>query len=320
MRSVFLALALAATAASCLAKDPVTSPGTGGTSNGGTTSKGGTTGKGGTTSTGGKSGSGGATSNGGTTSSSIPSVVDCTDTSTYSSLVTGQYGATQIPLDGNSNKNYEMQANWWGNPPTAPQEQLNGLGFGISGSVSASSNSVIGYPSVFIGSYQTKASKGSNLPKQISSLTSVPTIFSTNVDSMGIASYSAAYDVWLTANSSAVTGSSPGTDGAYLMVWLFKPSNRQPRGSAIANGRLVDGVSGSWTVWADTTNPPCVSYVSDAKLSELQSDLNDFIQDAIKQKYGNIKSSQYLSIIFAGFEVWGGGDGLQVKRFCANVK
>ncbi len=28
----------------------------------------------------------------------------------------------------------------------------------------------------------------------------------------------------------------------------------------------------------------------------------------------------YLSIIFAGFEVWGGGDGLQVKQFCANVQ
>jgi hypothetical protein len=27
----------------------------------------------------------------------------------------------------------------------------------------------------------------------------------------------------------------------------------------------------------------------------------------------------YLSIVFAGFEIWGGGDGLQAKAFCANV-
>ena len=318
MRSVLLALALVVAAASCLAKDPITSSGTGGAANGGTTSKGGAPG------TGGKVGTGGVTSNGGTTSSGgtsgPPPAIDCTDTAaSFTNLVTGQYGGGQIPVDGSSGKSYFMQANWWGNPPTAPQEQISGLGYTISGSVSAGSN-VIGYPSIFIGSYQGKASKGSNLPKQISALTSVPTIFSTNVDSQGVASYNAAYDVWLTANSNLVTGSGPGTDGAYLMVWLFKPSDKQPRGSILADGRFVDGVSGAWTVWGDTTNPPCISYVSTSKISSLEFDLNLFIQDAVKMKYGNIKSSQYLSIIFAGFEVWSGGDGLQVKKFCANVK
>jgi hypothetical protein len=28
----------------------------------------------------------------------------------------------------------------------------------------------------------------------------------------------------------------------------------------------------------------------------------------------------YLNIVFAGFEIWGGNDGLQVKQFCASVK
>lgn len=50
-----------------------------------------------------------------------------------------------------------------------------------------------------------------------------------------------------------------------------------------------------------------------------ECDLNDFIQDAVKDNYG-VTSSQYLSVIFAGFEVWAAGDGLQVKKFCANVK
>jgi hypothetical protein len=27
----------------------------------------------------------------------------------------------------------------------------------------------------------------------------------------------------------------------------------------------------------------------------------------------------YLSIVFAGFEIWSGGDGLQDKQFCAAV-
>jgi hypothetical protein len=196
--------------------------------------------------------------------------------------------------------------------------QINGVGFAINGSVSAGSN-VIGYPSIFIGSYQGKASQGSGLPKQLSALTSIPTIFSTNIDTQGSASYAAAYDVWLTANNSAVTGSSPGTDGAYLMVWMFKPTDKQPRGTILADGRLVDGVSGAWTVWGDTTNPPCISYVSTTKMAEFQFDLNLFLQDAIKNKYGNVKSSQYLSIVFAGFEVWSGAGGLQLKKFCASV-
>jgi cellulose 1,4-beta-cellobiosidase len=289
---------------------------------------GGKTGMGGATSAGGKIGTGGATSAGGTTStggSSVPTSVDCTDTSTYSSLVIGQYGATQIPVDNNSNKNYEMQANWWGKPYNSQQEQLTGLGFTMTNpgnAITSVKDTPMGYPSIYIGSYQTRPTKGSNLPKQISTLTSVPTIFSTNADSMGNSNYVADYDIWLTQSSSVLgsSASDPGAGGAFLMVWLFKPSDRQPKGSAIADGRIIDGVPGAWTVWADTANPPCVSYVSIAKLSELQFDLNLFIQDAVKQKYGNISSSQYLSIIFAGFEVWGGGDGLQVKQFCANVK
>ena len=45
--------------------------------------------------------------------------------------------------------------------------------------------------------------------------------------------------------------------------------------------------------------------------------LNDFIQHAVKNNLG-VTTRHYLSIIFAGFEVWGGG--LQLKQLCANVK
>jgi hypothetical protein len=38
----------------------------------------------------------------------------------------------------------------------------------------------------------------------------------------------------------------------------------------------------------------------------------------VTKGYG-ITNSMYLSVIFAGFEIWGGGDGLQLQAFCANV-
>ena len=95
-----------------------------------------------------------------------------------------------------------MQANWWGRgkPYNNQQEQLTGPGFSMTnpGNVITSvKDTPMGYPSIYIGSYQTRPTKGSNLPKQISTLTSVPTIFSTNSDSMGTSNYVADYDVWL---------------------------------------------------------------------------------------------------------------------------
>ena len=249
--------------------------------------------------------------------------MDCTDASTYSNLVSGQYGAATIPVDNNSAKSYYMQANWWGSPFNSQTETVNGLGFSITNPNNTVPTSTpgnpLGFPSIFIGTYGTKKTTGSNLPKAVSALTSIPTIFSTNVDTMGTASYSASYDVWFTASNAVVTGSNPGTGGAYLMVRLFKPTDKQPRGSLKANGIMVTGVSGGWDVWLDSTNPPSVSYVSSSNLSTLEFDLNNFIQDAMQNNYG-VTASQYLSIIFAGFEVWTGGDGLQVKKFCANVK
>jgi hypothetical protein len=329
MRLVLLALALVVVAASCLAKDPVTESGTGGaakggtTSNGGTKGSGGTTGNGGTTSKGGTTGNGGTTSNGGSTQTQ-PSGT-CADVSTTSSQVTGQYGGLQISLDNNPSKNYIMQANWWGTYNNQ-SETVNGLGFTMSNPSSAvAGNSPLGFPSIFIGAYQSKKTTLSNLPKQVSALTSIPTIFSTNADQKGSASYNATYDVWFTQSNSLVTGGNPGSGGAYLMVWLFMPTDKFPRGTKVATGSVVTGVPGGWDVWyepgtsstsSDKIN--CVSYVANTKVASLEFDLNNFIKDAVTSNYG-VTNSQYLSIIFAGFEVWGGGDGLQIKKFCANV-
>lgn len=314
------------------AKDPVTESGTGGAvASGGAKGTGGVTGTGGktVTGTGGKPGTGGATSTGGTTStggSTVAGSVACTDTSTYSNLVTGQYGATAITVDNNSNKSYFMQANWWGTPYGSQQEQITGLGFSMTNPnnvTTSNKDNPLGFPSIFIGTYGSKSSKGSNLPKQVSSLTSVPTIFVTNSDTKGSASYNATYDIWLTQSSSPLSSSSASNPcpGAYVMVWQFKPTDKQPRGSIVASGRSIDNVPGAWTVWVDssTASCPCISYVSASMVADLEFDINDVLKDAIAQKYGNITSSLYLSIVFAGFEVWGGGDGLKINKFCANV-
>jgi Glycosyl hydrolase family 12 len=328
MRLVSLALAaVVCTVASC-ASTPVDQGGSGGVQGSGGKGSGGQgsggkgsggAGSGGAQGTGGK-GSGGVQGSGGSAGST--SSVNCADTSTFTAFVNQQYGGNFISVSNNSSKGYYFQSNWWGSPYNGQTEDISGLGFTMhnpNNVVTSNASNPLGFPSIFIGNYQSKSTNGSNLPKAVSALTSIPTIFVTNVDTMSSASFNASYDVWFTASNSPVTGSTPGTGGAYLMVWQFMPTDKYPRGKLKGNGTLITGVKGGWDVWYDNTDPPCVSYVSSQKNANLQFDLNNFIQDAVQNGYG-VKSSQYLSIVFAGFEVWGGNDGAQVKQFCVDVK
>lgn len=249
--------------------------------------------------------------------------VNCTDASTFSKALTARYDGAFIPVTG-STKTYRATTNWWYRF-TDQKVNVDQIGFTVANpsnvSVSQTDGNPTGYPAIYIGAYSENNTTGSNLPKQVSALTSVPTIFSTNATSLDTANLNAAYDVWFTA-SNALLGrgqSSPGRGGAYLMVWLFDPENRQPRGTNDVPAHTVSGVPGTWDVWIDKTDPLCISYVSTTPMDSLSFDLNNFIQDSVTNSYG-ITNSMYLSVIFAGFEIWGGGDGLDLKQFCADVK
>lgn len=276
-------------------------------------------GAGGTNPTG---GTGGTHASGGTTTGPLPTPAspNCTDISLTSGRLTADYVTMFVPVNG-SDKQYLAQTNWW----HWFQQQtvtVNGLSFTVGNPMGAITpdNSPTGFPSLYIGEYTGHAGKGSNLPKQVSALTSVNTVFVTNANSKGHSNYNATYDVWFTPTSAPLPADQydPGMGGAYLMVWFFMPTDRQPRGFPETSSHMVPGLSGTWDVWIDHTDPLCVSYVSTTPLEKLDFDLNNFIQDSVSNGYG-ITSSMYLSIVFAGFEIWGGGDGVQAKAFCANV-
>jgi cellulose 1,4-beta-cellobiosidase len=269
---------------------------------------------------------GGALSTGGstvaaTTVPKTPASQNCTDVASTSVNLPSAYSSTTVSVAG-GNKQYAMQTNWW-HYFKQQTVTVDGLSFSVGNPAGAVSpdNNPMGYPSFFIGQYSGHIPVGSNLPKQVSALTNVYTVLSTNASSKGYSNYNAAYDVWFTASSTPLpsTQYTPGAGGAYLMVWLFKPSDRQPRGADTHPGQKVGTLPGTWDVWIDSSsNPPCISYVSTTPLEKLDYDLNTFIRDAVTKGYG-ITNSMYLSVIFAGFEIWGGGDGLQLQAFCANV-
>ncbi len=287
-------------------------PGSGGatvTAQGGS----GTTGRGG-------AGAGGAPGAGGVPPSD-PNV--CDDTADFSTTINSQFGSAAFSATNEPSRFYGALANWWGNY-SGQTVAVNGLSFTVQNpnNVSASGNDPIGYPSLFIGKYQRLNIPGSNLPKSVSSLTSsnsimIPTVFETNALNVNHSDFNAAYDVWFTANSSPLSdsASSPGTGGAYLMVWMYDPSNRQPRGSRVTTATVAGS---SWDVWMDYSNPACVSYVATSERSSLDADLNAFIKHAVNNNYG-VTNSMYLSVIFGGLEVWSGASGAAVTNFCVKV-
>src|SRR5882672_4716942 len=182
------------------------------------------------------SGSGGSISSGGSDASAMETgseSVDCTDTANSTGTVAQQFGSAELFVS--PTKSYFLQSNWW-QIYSNEAEDYRGLSFTVhnpqNASVPPSNGNPMGFPSIFIGQYAGHGTQGSNLPKQVSALTSVPTIYKTNNSSIGTSNHNATYDVWFTQNGIPLSPnqSNPGAGGAYLMVWMFKPTDRQPRG------------------------------------------------------------------------------------------
>ncbi|HSC87459.1 MAG TPA: hypothetical protein VLC09_09330, partial [Polyangiaceae bacterium] len=168
----------------------------------------------------------------------------------------------------------------------------------------------VSFPSIFMGSNYNRATTGSNMPKQVSALQSVPT----GLDwTSANGEYNTTYDVYFSTNSNGDSGS---PSGGFLMVWLHKPTNAQPVGSIIATVSLANR---NWNVWYGTQHEgkPVISYTAQQSVNSLSFDLLDFIDDAVARS--RVSSSWYLTNIMAGFEIWNGGQGLKVNKFCAVV-
>lgn len=256
---------------------------------GGTAGSGGTSG-GGTDSGGGTSGGGGVVLNG-------------------SGTLTERYDWKYVQRDG---RQYCVQNNVWGDNGQQTVE-YRGTTFKV---VSASgqgntSGAPMSYPSVFIGSNNERTTSDSNLPIQVSAIQSVETSW-TWASNGAPGDYNASYDVWFSTSASGDAGS---PSGGYLMVWLHDPGGAQPVGSEVGNV-TIDGVN--YSIWyGNNGGVGVVSYLR-GSTNSMTFDLNTFIEDAIERGY--VQSSWYLSNVFAGFEIWSGGAGLETTDFYVIVK
>ena len=201
----------------------------------------------------------------------------------------------------------------------------NGPSFSItnfSGSA-ATSGAPMGYPSLFIGSSggDGQATTGSNLAKQVKSLTDVPTAWRWSGTGT---QFNAAYDVWF----SPTAGDGGSGSRSFLMVWFHKTAAvfAEGEGEGHSGGvATINGKSFNTYVSQQFEGRPIISYVASTTLNEWAFDLNDFITDAktrtsTAQSTPVINDNLYLTNVFAGFEVWSGVSGLKTDKFCIQVK
>ncbi|MFI0901219.1 cellulose binding domain-containing protein [Streptomyces sp. NPDC020983] len=214
-----------------------------------------------------------------------------------------QYGSTTIQ------GKYVVQNNRWG---TSETQCINvtSSGFQITtanGSV-ATNGAPKSYPSIFNGCHYTNCSPGTNLPAQLSQISSAPTSISYNFVNNAV--FDAAYDIWLDP-----TPKTDGVNKTEIMVWFNHVGSVQPVGSKVGTANVGGR---SWDVWTGNNGGnDVISFVAPSAISSWNFDVKAFANETISR--GMAQNSWYLTSVQAGFEPWQNGAGLAVTSFSSSV-
>ena len=219
-------------------------------------------------------------------------------------VICEKFGSTSI-----QNGTYIVQNNVWGADTAQCIDVNQNGGFTVTQANhnKATNGAPAAYPSIFRGCHWTNCSTHSNMPIQVSQISSATS--SISVTYPGSGTWNAAYDIWLDP-----TPRTDGQNGAELMIWLNRQGSIQPIGSPVGN---VNIAGRNWEVWYGNTGWHVISYVSASPISSFSFSVQAFVNDVISRGY--INNSWYLTSIQAGFEPWVGGTGLAVNSFTAEV-
>lgn len=214
-----------------------------------------------------------------------------------------QYGSTTVQ------GRYVVQNNRWGTSETQCIS-VGDSGFTVTqadGSV-ATNGAPKSYPSIFNGCHYTNCSPGTNLPAQLSSISSAPTSISYSYVSNAV--YDAAYDIWLDP-----TARKDGVNRTEIMVWFNKVGSIQPVGSQVGTATVAGR---QWQVWSGNNGSNDVlSFVAPSAIGSWSFDVMDFVRQAVSR--GLAQNNWYLTSVQAGFEPWQNGAGLAVSSFSSSV-
>lgn len=271
------------------------------------------------------------------------SAADAPDGSAVAGDQTGTVGSSVMDADNSGDfdrakilvddEQYIIQNNNWGNPTGSDciLDYVNNS-FTVSTCTGSNNPAPAAFPSIYIGNNGNTAqgvnstSSTDNLPRQISAITSINSTFRYSGAAGG--SWNATYDIWF-ANSIPTAEYNDGIDG-FVMIWLYDPSGAQPIGSSMGSA-MIAGMN--WNYWVGPrgdgpegyNDAPVVSYVnpSENDNSRAQTFVNKNIKEFLTHAVGlnaGLTNSMYLTDVFAGFEIWNGGQGLKVDEFTAVVE
>jgi hypothetical protein len=179
-----------------------------------------------------------------------------------------QYGSTTIQ------GRYVVQNNRWGT--TATQcINVTGNGFQITQADGTATNGgPKSYPSVFYGCHYTNCSPGTNLPAQLSAISSAPTGVSFSY--VGNAVYDAAYDIWLDP-----TPRKDGVNKTEIMVWYNHTNPVQPVGSRVGTANVAGR---SWDVWTGNNGSnDVISFVAPSAIGSWNFDVKAFTDETVRR-------------------------------------
>ena len=225
-----------------------------------------------------------------------------------SGTISDRYGSRKVTADG---REYIVHANAWGSSSGSMTMTYNGTSFRIETQTEVSNSyAPLAFPGAFIGSNIAGVTQGSNLPKQVSNLASVPTTWTwSKAGTTG--AHNAIYELWFTSSSR----DSVSNPDKRLAVWLYRHPSTMPPGRTMSSNMRLNGLPGFWDIWAENSQ---VTYVATLPQYSVSFDLNEVIKDAVNRNF--LSGSLYLQTIFAGFEILSGGAGLESKDFTVVVK
>jgi len=242
--------------------------------------------------------------------------------------------------DGKDCHKYIVNNNNWGQEATTYQKlSFTGNSFSVDAMNGTGSSAPASFPSLYVGGNGQTLNGTfvtwddtfpSKQPTAISAIQSAQSTFKWSGKSSG--DFNASYDIWF-SKSIPTSGSYNDAISGFIMLWLYKPSSRQPIGSSVRSATIA-GID--WDVWAgprgntstgtDPAGRPVISYVAKSSTQSFSGDLKAFFTDAVSKADSSngitqtFSSSWYLTDVFAGFEIWSGGAGLKEDEFSIAIK
>jgi len=217
-----------------------------------------------------------------------------------------QYGST-------TQGNYIVMNNRWGTTATqCINVTTNGFQIIQQDGVGNLGGAPVSYPAIYVGCHYSNCSPSTNLPMQISAISTANTSVSLTYPS-GTHTYDAAYDIWMNVDTNV-----SGVQDSEIMIWLNRVGSIQPIGSF---STTVSIAGRNWDVWTGNNGGNnVVSYVANPTgVTSFNADLKLFMVDSFTRMGGFGNTSWYLTSAQMGFEPWINGVGLTVNSFSATI-